>query len=120
MLPYIIFRQGQILIYNHRLRLDPDVIDFSAIQRQTAELPRLVLGLGYIHHQYGVLPWKDLVMPAADLARNGFLVSKSLASANEQNHNLYGELSAGQILTLKTLGNTLENIANIPAKGTKN
>lgn len=63
------FRQGQVLIYNHRLRSDPDVIDFSAIQRQSTELPRLVIGLAYLHHQYGLSSWADLVQPAADLAR---------------------------------------------------
>lgn len=59
-----------MLIYNHRTRLTPDVIDFNNGNPDAEHLlPRLVLGLAFVHQQYGSLPWKELVQPAADLAR---------------------------------------------------
>ncbi len=43
-------------------------------------VPGTVRGLALAHSRFGKLPWRDVVMPAADLARNGFRVSASLAS----------------------------------------
>jgi gamma-glutamyltranspeptidase / glutathione hydrolase len=37
-------------------------------------VPGLVDGIGKAHARYGSLPWKDLVMPAVALAKEGFLV----------------------------------------------
>ena len=42
-------------------------------------VPGTVRGMALAHSRFGKLPWKDVVMPAADLARNGFAVSASLA-----------------------------------------
>lgn len=41
-------------------------------------VPGQLRGLEYIHSQYGSLPWKDVVHPAVNLARNGFTVSETL------------------------------------------
>src|SRR5439155_20549420 len=38
-----------------------------------------VAGLQLAHERYGLLPWRRLVRPAADLARRGFPVSSALA-----------------------------------------
>lgn len=57
-----------MLIYNHRKRLPPHIIDFSKFGEANS-LPRLVSGLLYIHKQYGVLPWNKLLQPAAHIAR---------------------------------------------------
>jgi gamma-glutamyltranspeptidase/glutathione hydrolase len=43
-------------------------------------VPGTVRGLALAHSRFGKLAWRDLVMPAADLARNGFRVSQSLAN----------------------------------------
>lgn len=43
-------------------------------------VPGTVRGLAMAHARFGKLPWRDVVMPAADLARNGFRVSASLAN----------------------------------------
>ncbi len=43
-------------------------------------VPGTVRGLALAHSRFGKLPWRDVVMPSADLARNGFRVSASLAS----------------------------------------
>jgi len=42
-------------------------------------VPGTVRGLEMAHRKYGKLPWRDVVMPAADLAKNGFVLSQDLA-----------------------------------------
>lgn len=41
-------------------------------------VPGTVAGLYMAHKKYGVLPWKDLVQPAVDLAENGFEMTWAL------------------------------------------
>ena len=42
-------------------------------------VPGTVRGLAMAHRRFGKLPWRDVVLPAADLATKGFRVSASLA-----------------------------------------
>src|ERR671933_545667 len=42
-------------------------------------VPGTVRGLALAHRKFGKLPWKDVVLPAADLASGGFPLSESLA-----------------------------------------
>src|SRR3954453_18600374 len=44
-------------------------------------VPGTVRGLALAHKRFGRLPWKDVVMPAADLAEHGFVLSKALAKS---------------------------------------
>ena len=44
-------------------------------------VPGTVRGMAQAHRRFGKLPWKDVVMPAATLAREGFVISASLASS---------------------------------------
>lgn len=46
---------------------------------QSVTVPGMVAGVAEIHRRYGKLPWRDLVMRAADTARRGFLVTPPLA-----------------------------------------
>ncbi|MGF1593052.1 MAG: gamma-glutamyltransferase [Kiloniellaceae bacterium] len=48
--------------------------DRNVLGATAVAVPGLVDGLGKAHARYGTLPWKDLVMPAVALAREGFLV----------------------------------------------
>ncbi|MDR3618667.1 MAG: gamma-glutamyltransferase [Paludisphaera borealis] len=51
----------------------------------SAGVPGTVRGLGLAHAKWGKLPWRDLVTPAARLAREGFAISAELADAlNDQ------------------------------------
>jgi gamma-glutamyltranspeptidase / glutathione hydrolase len=52
-------------------------------------VPGTVRGMELAHKRFGKLAWKDVVMPAADLAANGFVMSPSLA------RSLSGELGRG-------------------------
>jgi gamma-glutamyltranspeptidase/glutathione hydrolase len=42
-------------------------------------VPGTVRGLEMAHRKYGILPWRDVVMPAAQLAAGGFAMSHDLA-----------------------------------------
>lgn len=44
-------------------------------------VPGTVRGLHLAHSKYGKLPWSDVVIPAADLATNGFILTKGLAAS---------------------------------------
>lgn len=46
----------------------------SVIGPLAAGVPGVVAGLAAMHARYGHLPWRDLVIPAVELARQGFVV----------------------------------------------
>lgn len=99
---------------------------------KVAAVPGTVRGLQLAHKNYGSLPWKDLVTPAARLATEGFTVDSFLAqSANKvldttkgnaaftELHRVYGKpdgtaWTTGDIMMLPELGNTLTAIAKSP------
>lgn len=110
---------GQILVYNHRTRLNPIVIDFYNKQFSSKSLPRLLIALVYVHKKYGKLSWEDLVDPAATIARNGFLISNNLAlsAASTKAMSLFvGTLEAGQKLQMPRLSAYLQRIGNSSVK----
>jgi len=53
-------------------------------------VPGTVRGMAMAHRRFGKLPWKDVVMPAATLARDGFPMSASLA--NSLNREVSGSM----------------------------
>ncbi|MGI9270560.1 MAG: gamma-glutamyltransferase [Woeseiaceae bacterium] len=52
----------------------------SRDSHKASAIPGTVAGLYYAHQRYGKLPWKRLVQPAADLARDGIVVTHDLAT----------------------------------------
>ena len=90
-------------------------------------VPGTVRGLAMAHKKFGKLPWKDVVMPAVQLAEEGFTMSNGLArTLNAQLSDVMGRYSssveaygkpgggqwaAGDRLVLKDLGKTLRAIA---------
>lgn len=95
-------------------------------------VPGEVRGLAYLHEHYGSMPWKDVMQPAIDTARNGWNVTKDLvrymASANASaqvpnflcaepawaldfcpNGTLVG---LGDVITRRRYADTLETVAN--------
>ena len=42
-------------------------------------VPGTVRGMALAHQRFGKLPWRDVVMPAVEIASNGFVMSASLA-----------------------------------------
>jgi gamma-glutamyltranspeptidase / glutathione hydrolase len=45
---------------------------------KTVGVPGTVAGLYFAHQKYGKLTWGDLVQPAVDIAKNGFIMPKGL------------------------------------------
>jgi len=90
-------------------------------------VPGTVRGLAMAHKKFGKLPWKDVVMPAVQLADEGFTMSSGLArSLNGQLSGVMGHFPAsaeaygkpaggqwaeGDRLVLKDLAKTLRAIA---------
>lgn len=56
------------------------VQDLSVTGGLASATPGLVRGLFEVHRKWGKLPWKRVVMPAAQLAENGFEVYSHLAN----------------------------------------
>ncbi|KAL1616325.1 hypothetical protein SLS54_008421 [Diplodia seriata] len=52
--------------------------DLSIYGGLASGVPGELRGLEYLHKHYGKLPWKNLVMPAVKVARNGFRVTEDL------------------------------------------
>ena len=90
-------------------------------------VPGTVRGLAVAHKRFGKLPWRDVVLPAAELARNGFPLdsglARSLAREVTQGMTPYpasvaayakpggGTWQAGDTIVLADLGRTLSAIA---------
>ncbi len=89
-------------------------------------VPGLVRGLYQIHQKHGSLAWRDLVLPAANLARRGFVVYSHLAEAIKQKSKIMGlfpsskkiffntdgkPFQEGDLLVQKDLSETLVQIA---------
>ncbi len=91
-------------------------------------VPGTVRGFALAHKRFGKLPWKDVVTPAAELAKSGFEMSAALARSlnGEVSRNMQpypasvaaygkpggGTWAAGDKLVLPDLAKTLQSIAN--------
>ena len=54
--------------------------DKSVTGHLASGIPGSVAGLWALHQKYGKTPWRDLVRPAIDLAKDGFVVDASFRS----------------------------------------
>ena len=52
----------------------------SRYSHKASGVPGTVAGLYHAHQQFGRLPWKRLVQPGVDLARDGIVVTRDLAT----------------------------------------
>ncbi len=53
-----------------------EVAETSLLGPLAAGVPGVVAGLATAHERHGSLPWRDLVLPAAAIARDGFVVNQ--------------------------------------------
>lgn len=72
---------GRDVFLNQRGEVDETRLRSSY---QAAGVPGTVAGLALAHQRYGHLPWRQLVEPARQLARQGFPVSEALAQSLQE------------------------------------
>ncbi|MBB3054952.1 gamma-glutamyltransferase [Mucilaginibacter gotjawali] len=75
--------------------------DMSLYTHQASGVPGSVDGMVQAHHKYGKLKWADLVQPAINLARNGFKITRKLASALNYDKGQFIKLNPGKTYLLK-------------------
>ncbi len=78
------FREKAPLAATNEMYLDTEGKLIDGINHETAKaigVPGTVAGLYYAHGKYGKLPWKDVVQPAVNQAKNGFSFNWSLFNA---------------------------------------
>jgi gamma-glutamyltranspeptidase/glutathione hydrolase len=84
-------------------------------------VPGTIAGLFEIYKKFGSLPFKDLIQPAIDMARNGFKVTSKQAKALNRTRKLFEkannykvlfdkEWKKGDLLKQEELAQTLERI----------
>ena len=61
-------------------------------------VPGTIAGLFEVHHKFGGLPFKDLIQPAIDMARNGFRVTSKQAKALNRTRKLFEKANNYKIL----------------------
>ncbi len=64
-----------------RATVDMFANDSRMVGHKVSGTPGTVAGLALAHKHYGKLPWRDLVMPAVRLAREGFPIDRALAGS---------------------------------------
>lgn len=100
----------------------PDLSLYSAL---ASGVPGSVAGMWDAHQKYGKLAWKELLLPAIELARKGFKISERQAREFEDHKERFVKLNptgaaiikntawkTGDLFVQEDLANTIERIAN--------
>ncbi len=106
------------------LDVNGNVIDgLSLIGHLSVGVPGTVAGFWKAHQRFGSMPWRDLVMPAVELAKAGFVVPGNLGGgmltrleryANKTNFaDYFGNMQSGELFKQPELATTLQRIADI-------
>ncbi len=93
----------------------------SLIGAQAVAVPGTVAGLWKAHQRYGNLSWKDVVLPAAELAETGFLPAEILVNDIRDHYEqfrdhtnfseYFGAISTHELFKQPELAATLRRIA---------
>ena len=103
----------------------PTKSEFGAL---AVGIPGSVAGIFEVYKKFGTLPFKELIQPAIDLARNGFRVtkkqaislnssSKAFEKANSYKTDFQKEWKEGDLLKQEALAQTLERIRDFGKDG---
>jgi gamma-glutamyltranspeptidase/glutathione hydrolase len=116
----------------HPEEMDSVEVDFTPESSQqfrigvaSCAVPGTISGLEAAHRAYATRPWAELIAPAAELARDGVVLTRSQAYLHaildlvlrhtEEGREVYGRdderLTAGDVLALPDLARTLELLA---------
>ena len=104
------------------LDVDGNVIDgLSLTGHLSVGVPGTTAGFWEAHERFGTLPWRDLVMPAVELAEEGFAVTDHLADrmltelrCHDGKTNFadyFGDMKSGELLKQPELAASLRRIA---------
>ncbi len=118
------FREKAPLTANRDMYLDKDgnvIPGKSSFGVHSVGVPGSIAGIFEVYNKFGSLPFKELIQPSIDLARNGFKVTKMQANAFNrtrkrfQKANNYKilfdkEWKEGDLLQQEELAQTLERI----------
>ncbi|WKD86306.1 Glutathione hydrolase proenzyme [Polaribacter huanghezhanensis] len=118
------FREKAPLTASRDMYLDKEgnvIPGKSSFGVHSSGVPGSVAGIVEVYKKYGSLPFKELVQPAIDLARNGFKVTKNQANAlngtrkrfeKANNYKILfdKEWKEGDLLQQEELAQTLERI----------
>jgi len=104
----------------------------SSIGVFSVGVPGTVAGMEALHRKFGSLPWKELIQPAIDIARNGHVLTSREARGLNANRSDFINQNKGNsylinpnhldwkkddILIQEDLANTLERILRDKSKG---
>lgn len=85
--------------------------DLSLLGQLASGVPGSVDGMVKAHAKYGSLPWKMLLQPAIDLARNGFLLTEMQASEfNSRREGFLEQNPEGTVFTSKEKWNAKDKL----------
>lgn len=121
---FLDYREKAALTAHRDMYLDQqgEVIENATlIGARAAAVPGTVAGMWAAHQRYGSLPWRDLIQPAIELARQGFIPAPVLVDEIHANLDWFGDktnfkayfsqISAEQLFRQPELAMTLERIA---------
>jgi gamma-glutamyltranspeptidase / glutathione hydrolase len=106
------FREAAPAAATERMYLDAEgrLLPRHRAGRRAAGVPGTVRGLGLAQRSYGKLRWAELVQPAARLAREGFVISATLARS--LNAQLF--VDADRVDVAEDLGPQADRLADFP------
>jgi gamma-glutamyltranspeptidase/glutathione hydrolase len=121
---FLDYREKAALAAHRDMYLDAQgnvIENATLIGAQAAAVPGTVAGMWAAHQRHGSMPWRELVLPAIALARDGFLPAPILVEeihanidwfADKTNFSEYfADTSATEVFKQPELAATLERIA---------
>jgi len=122
---FLDYREKAALTAHRDMYLDQQgkvIENATLIGARAAAVPGTVAGMWAAHQRYGSLPWRELIKPAIELARQGFMPAPVLVDEIHANLDWFGDntnfkayfsqISAEQLFRQPELAMTLERIAN--------
>jgi gamma-glutamyltranspeptidase/glutathione hydrolase len=121
---FLDYRETAPLAAYRDMYLDDDGEVIAAASRfghLSPGVPATVAGMWAAHQRFGTVPWSDLLAPAIELARDGFIVPEHLVQQVRDEAELFagptniaqyfGDLAAGEIFKQAELADTLQRIS---------